>query len=233
MPVTGMYSKGETRLRKLLSVFSDMLFPPICVFCLCYSRDTVCADCREALITSCRQAEAGDTVYIGERLFCYAKYMGILRDRFIDYKFGKTLWLGRCFGEMMYEAFFQALCVSPPDVVTYVPVSRKRFRERGFDQSREMAAAFAKRLRVPCLALLLCRNTGGQQSGLHRNQRFAEAEGRFCIRGEKENIKGKRVLLIDDIFTTGATLNACTKLLLDAGASAVDGMAFATGRTDL
>lgn len=211
----------------------DVLFPPVCVFCMRYSRTPVCNRCEKAILTSNAPAAGSASLYKGDRLFCYGKYMGILRKRFIDYKFGKTLWLGRAFGTMMYTAFGDALAERKPEIVSYVPVSKKRMQERGFDQSFEMASAFASRLRVPCRSLLVCRNIESRQSGLSRNRRLTEVGQRFAVRDGIREAKGKRVLLFDDIFTTGATLNTCTQLLLDAGVAAVDGMVFASGRTDL
>ena len=224
---------GQNRRVKLKTGLLNIIFPPVCVFCMRYSANPVCEKCKDSVVTFGSRAATEGTLYIGERLYCYGKYMGILRERFIDYKFGKTLWLGRYFGKMMYMEFKNALADRRPDLVAYVPVSKKRFRERGFDQSFEMATALAEGLRVPCKPLLICRNIGGRQSGLNRNQRFSQVDGRFGVSEEIRDAKGKRILLVDDIFTTGATLNACTQLLLNEGVSVVDGMVFATGRTDL
>ena len=102
-----------------------------------------------------------------------------------------------------------------------MPVSRKRLRQRGFDQSRLLAEAACRRWDTSPVRLLTKIQDNPAQSGL-RN----EAARRVNVLGvydpaESETIRGRRILLIDDICTTGATLRECVRVLRDNGAAAV------------
>lgn len=105
------------------------------------------------------------------------------------------------------------------DVVVAVPVATPRLRQRGYNQAEVIARQVSKELRVPYRqALWRARTT--QQVGKTRSERLAGVEGVFGTRG---NLRGKSVLLVDDVVTTGATLNACATALRVAGAAATWG----------
>lgn len=106
-----------------------------------------------------------------------------------------------------------------PEVVTWVPLSRRRRAERGFDQAEALARVVARRLGVPARPLLERR--GGEaltQARRDRAGRLAAMQGRFVGRG----VVAGSVLVVDDVLTTGATASACARALLRAGADRVD-----------
>lgn len=217
----------------LFDLICKLLYPDVCIFCMKYSKNDICGECRGKLLLSCGTESENDIYKYGE-LFCYGKYVGALRRRFIDYKFKYEMWLGRRFGGLMFESFKRSLEKRQIDAVSFVPISDARFCLRGFNQSREMADEIAKRLGVRCLDLLVCVSDGTSQSKLGRQMRMTKVQGRFRVR---ESVSGqiskKHILLVDDIFTTGSTLNECGSLLANAGAVVVDGMVFASGRGDI
>jgi len=104
----------------------------------------------------------------------------------------------------------------PADVVTWVPTTAARRRERGFDQGRVLAVAVARRLGIPCRGLLR-RGRGPAQTGRSRRQRL-EGPG-YEVRSGRA--VPPRVLLVDDVVTTGATLTAAARRLREAGAHEV------------
>jgi ComF family protein len=111
-----------------------------------------------------------------------------------------------------------------------VPLHRKRHRERGFNQSALLAKEIALRLDVPVLFDALSRTKETSvQAGLGRQERFANLSQAFSV-NDKSGIQGKRVVLVDDIFTTGSTVNECSRVLLEAGAEKVYVLTVATGR---
>ena len=103
------------------------------------------------------------------------------------------------------------------DAVAAVPVATSRLRQRGYNQAELIARQAASDLQLP-YRRLLWRSRSTQQVGKSRAERLATIEGVFGVRG---NVKGKGILLIDDVCTTGATLNACAMALLVAGAGYV------------
>jgi ComF family protein len=114
--------------------------------------------------------------------------------------------------------------LSPDTIVTYVPTATSRVRQRGYDQTRLIARVFAKQRGLPCDELLVRRGQS-RQVGSDRKHRQEQAAKNYQ---SKQNIaKGTEVLLIDDILTTGATLEASAKILYQAGAKTVNAVVFA------
>jgi ComF family protein len=103
-----------------------------------------------------------------------------------------------------------------PESVTFVPATRAALRRRGFDHGRGIAAEVSARLEIP-LVEVLARAAAADQRALGRADRARNAAGSFSAAGAP----GKRVLLCDDVFTTGATLDAAAEALLRAGAEEV------------
>ena len=100
------------------------------------------------------------------------------------------------------------------DVITFVPIGNKRRKERGFNQAEELAVEIGKIKKIPVVNMLEKIGTERHQAGLSQKDRQKNLEGTFKIReGLLDLVKGKRVLLIDDVFTTGATLSECSKVL--------------------
>ena len=107
--------------------------------------------------------------------------------------------------------------LSGADILVPVPLHRYRQRERGFNQARQLA----KHLELPVVnALVRTRNTSSQ-ADLPASKRRANVRGAFVARAD---VEGLTIVLVDDVATTGATLNACAAVLLDAGAKQVRGL---------
>jgi ComF family protein len=111
----------------------------------------------------------------------------------------------------------------PLDLVTSVPVSPGRLRERGYNQSELVARQLARRVGLPYRALL-ARTTSGHQLGAARGTRLEQVKGAFHAR---RALGAERVLIVDDVITTGATLSECAEVLMAAGAGSVWGAAVA------
>ena len=117
------------------------------------------------------------------------------------------------------------------DYIVPVPVHRDKEKARGFNQAEKMARHLSRRIGVPVLprAIIRSRNTAAQRS-LSAEDRYFNLEGAFSINDrERSRIAGSRILLLDDVYTTGATAHQCGGVLKDAGAARVDFIAFATG----
>ena len=103
--------------------------------------------------------------------------------------------------------------------VTWVPGHRDHQLERGFNQAERLGRGFARRAGLPSAPLLRRTRHGARQSGLHRAARAANVKGAFALREEDSGVlrKLKRVLIVDDVYTTGETLDHCAKVLAHAG----------------
>ncbi len=156
------------------------------------------------------------------------RYRGVLKDALLLLKYRKYRPLGRLLGGMAYETlvpdeeFWKGI-----DLVVPVPLHRKRFRERGFNQSAAIAREIGRRAGIPFVprAVKKIKSTLPQTSLTHR-ERADNVRGAYA-RGRKNAVSGKIVLLVDDVFTTGSTLGECARVLLEAGAAEVRGLTVA------
>ncbi len=114
-----------------------------------------------------------------------------------------------------------ALDLERTTCVTHVPVHRARRRERGYDQALTIASGIGSVLSLPVRTLLWRTRHTGTQTALDDAARSLNVRGAFCA-VDSRMVQGESVLLVDDVFTTGATMNACASALLDAGARRVD-----------
>ena len=151
------------------------------------------------------------------------------REVLLDYKYNGKSWLGAKFGDILYD---RISCENiQADVIIPVPISAGRAKKRGYNQSALMGKRLSDKWGVPMDERLLIRAKNTQLlRSLNPAERRLVLEGAFQVpEKHKQKIHQKRVLLIDDIFTTGATADICSKTLLDAGAKEVYLLTLASG----
>lgn len=156
-------------------------------------------------------------------------YEGDVRSSILRYKFRRAVHLAPKYGTLLAMKLLEQ---GPEqiDVVTWVPVSALRRFQRGFDQCQLLTKTVGKELGVPQIKLLRKIRNNPPQSGLSSvSARKANVLGAYRV-VKNADLQGKRVLLVDDIFTTGATMNECARVLLTAGAKEVHGAAIAAVR---
>ena len=201
----------------LLESLASLLFPPRCAFCGKPGVHGVCSECEKAL-PYCK-TPLHERAEIGA---CLAplKYEGIVREALLNYKFhaGQSRCTG--FGDVLAQAVAEHFG-GEFDIVTYVPVSKKRKQERGYDQSYLLARETCCHWSVAPETLLQKTKDNVAQSSLSsREERQKNVVGAY-VAVNVDKIKGKRILLIDDILTTGATLREAARVLREAGAERV------------
>jgi ComF family protein len=122
------------------------------------------------------------------------------------------VFLGRKLGIELEHTLF-----SSANLIVPVPIHRKKMRERGYNQSEIIARGVSEVTGVPLETGLLERTThSGSQTALGRYERYENVSGNFRIAADPPDVNGLSILLIDDVVTTGATLEACTEVLLKA-----------------
>lgn len=203
---------------KLLARLLDLLFPPKCPFCRkVQDRPGVCAACETSLPRLDRPLWKGPD---GLRCAAPLRYEGVVREALLRLKFrgarGAAAPMGELIAQCAAEEFGGEF-----DVVTWVPVSAKRLRKRGFDQSELLCRAACRVWQTPPKRLLRKIFDTPPQSGLKdAAARRANVLGVYEA-AEPAAVRGRRVLLVDDICTTGATLAECVRVLRHAGAEDV------------
>ncbi len=135
--------------------------------------------------------------------------------------------LGGWFATRLAELVARQPQAFAADVVVPVPLHPSRLRERGHNQAELIARPLARRLRLPLRSYLLVRTKPRPEKlKLTRQERWRTVRGAYAIR-EGTRVDKLRVLLVDDVFTTGATLDACARALRKAGAASVVGLTVA------
>ncbi len=148
-------------------------------------------------------------------------YEGAIREFLVAFKYQGRFSLAPFLAELLAEAVRERLGSDPADGVVPVPLFPTRLRERTFNQAQILAQALASRLGLPCIGNLLTRQKPTPpQTQLRKEERLRNVQGAFELKADPR-IHSLRILLVDDVFTTGATVNSCAKLLKEGGASRV------------
>ncbi len=208
------------KIKDLFSTLADLIFPPRCIFCgeVVPSGIRVCEKCCNEI--SC--INAVKCIYIpsaGETISCAVPYIykDKIRQSIINFKFYGQKQFADFYAEKMAEHILKNFSHLHFDVITSVPISDKRRKLRGYNQSELLARAAAKQLNLPYREYLIKTTDNKEQHKLSEKQRQINVKGVYKLISEGQ-IVGKRILLIDDIVTTGATLRECAAVLFQNGA---------------
>jgi ComF family protein len=201
---------------------------PVCRPCLKapepFSADYFCISCRtpfhngfpldsEGRCALCRSGLRGfDAAY------CFGSYEGVLRELIHLFKYGRIATLARPLTDFLTAALPRD---EQFDAIVPVPVHWRRRWSRGFNQAELLGQALARRTGVPVLNALRRGRSTSAQAGLSNQARRKNVTGAFRSRRTSQALEGKRVLLIDDVMTTGSTATACAIALKRAGAARV------------
>ncbi len=158
--------------------------------------------------------------------YCFGSYDGVLRQLIHLYKYGRIRTLVRPLADLAMNAFPREERL---DAIVPVPLHWRRRWQRGFNQSALLARALSRRTGIPFLDALVRTRPTAAQAGLSNTSRRQNVAGAFRVRGAdhrflwsaKPRIRGHRLLLIDDVMTTGSTAAACALALKRAGAARV------------
>lgn len=211
--------KTETK-RKLLSVF----FPERCPYC----RDVV-RPC-EIYCNEC-EGKIPDTTYKKKIAGVYeamavVPYEGIFKKAVLRLKFQKREQYAYQLAKLMAKKLTEQFGTLSFEVITYVPLHPYDLKERGFNQCELLAKHLSEFTKIPCEALLKKTRKNKPQHDLPADKRKKNVEGVFSP-VDKTLIKSRRILMIDDIVTTGYTLGECAKILEENGALEIYAMTFA------
>ncbi|MCL2026325.1 MAG: ComF family protein [Leptospirales bacterium] len=196
----------------------------LCIECLAkieYIKDAcpVCSgimDSEECKICSKRH------IYFDKNI-SIAEYDGVIKSLIADYKFASKRRSASLLAEICFEKAKDLL--EEVDCVTAVPSSRRKKRKRGFNQSELVARELARMAGRPYKEILKEKQSGYKQKTLGFSDRFFNVLGKYEL--ESQSISPCGVLIVDDIFTTGATLNECSRILKEAGFEPVFSIAMA------
>lgn len=244
---------GRHALRTGLSAALAIVYPPSCIACQAAvgQAQALCPACWSSIgfieRPYCERlgtpfavdlgpgllspaAIADPPVFARARAVC--RFDGVARELVHRLKYGDRTELALTLGRMMAQAGRELLIDA--DLIVPVPLHRTRLWNRRFNQAAALAAVVARQARLPLAPVALARvKRTRQQVGLTRPQRAENLQGAFRVPDMmRPRIEGRRILLIDDVLTTGSTANAAARALLRAGAREVDVLTFARVVTD-
>lgn len=234
-----------------MSAVLDMLYPRNCIGCAVAAPEPfryICWDCWSAtnrvvppFCDLCGDPVAGS---VDHEFICYAcsaekpsfdgarsaaRYDGAVGEALRQLKYGKAFWLVPDLAEIMYNCLRAEFGKRVFDAVVPVPLFHARRRERGYNQSAILAHALGRRIGTKCRPDLLRRiRPTATQTHLTASQRLSNVNNAF-VPGKARRLEGRRILLIDDVMTTGATVNACAKALKKGGGASVHVLTVARG----
>lgn len=230
-------------------VLLDMLYPrhcPLCDAVISFGANQVCKGCigKQKRIEPPYCMKCGKTIEDGTEEYCRDcqgimksyqcgfpafAYTGAIKNALYDFKYKNQRNFGDFFADCILEQYGEQIRALQLDGLVPVPVHRDKMRERGYNQAEVLANSLGRRLDLPVYSSYILRIVKtNPQKELNDKTRMKNLKNAFKI--GQNAIKLKKVLLVDDIYTSGATIEACTRVLLEAGVEEVYYTSVAIGK---
>ena len=231
------------QVKKILHEGIEIIYPPTCPICTqvldknMNEKVFICEKCRKKLsyIESPRCLKCGKPIENAETEFCYDcsrvehiysqgvgvwAYTDEIKNSLYQFKYHNKREYGEFYGLELKNRYEAIIKNWDADVLIPVPLHKSKLRKRGYNQAEIIANSIGKFLDIPVDSQLLNRNKKTlAQKELNDKERLKNLENAFNI-GEKV-VKYNKVIIVDDIYTTGTTIDSCSKILIDAGVDKV------------
>ena len=201
-----------------VSKILNLIYPSICGICGKINKNSLCKKCEIELKKQAenRITNNGEEIqdkYFNELMYIF-KYEGQIRKLILDYKFNEKSYLYLTFVNFLLKNKKIFENIKNYDTIMPVPISKKRLKTRGYNQSLLIAKEIAQRTNLKLMndCLIKTKNII-EQSKLNKEDRIQNIQGVYKLKNMKL-IENKKILLIDDIYTTGSTVNECSKMLI-------------------
>jgi ComF family protein len=222
----------------MLEKVLDLVFPPCCVLCGKLAKDWICTECEKELSSLLNPIIIKKSKYDLGYLF---KYDGVIRKLMIEFKFFESPFISHFFVSEILKSEKIIGKLLFYDIIIPVGMSRSKQKDRGYNQtyviSKLLAFELNKRIkenfylnwqnntclkRIKCYNILHKKEGIKQQAKLTKKERMQNVKGAYYITDcDKQLIKNKNIVLLDDIYTTGATVNECVNVLQKSGVNKI------------
>lgn len=221
-------------LENFYNAILNLIYPARCGFCneITGTKQFICDNCRYKL----KQEYTNRCVYCGknihlanvckecsgkkiyyDKLVFFNEYTKEFREKIHSYKFHDKKFYYNFFEEIIYDK----LCGIEADIIIPVPVSRERLKERGYNQSALIGEKLAKDMKIEYNGEILIKTRNSEKQSMQSFLKRRQSVKNIFQITDTLRLRGKKVILIDDVFATGSTANECSKELIKAGARSV------------
>lgn len=225
----------------MLDFVLNFLYPPCCIICGKLDKNYICKNCEKRFERYRKYNEIDNKKILENKLnnaikenyydidlqrfywdkFLYVfEYKGIVRKTLLDYKFNGKPYLSNFFAYEILKSKKVYEILKFCDIIVPVPMDRKKRGLRGYNQTELISKILSKKSGIKEEKILQKTKQTKTQSLLKPEERKQNIENAFCIKNT-ELVKDRNIILLDDIYTTGATVNEISKILKDAGAKSV------------
>lgn len=214
-----------------LKYIVDLFFPTVCIGCgqqMQNHRQHLCALCLMDLPLTGFETVADNPIaqiFYGRvkieyaTAFLFFTKQDLIQQCLHEIKYQNNSFLAHQLGEAFGKKLAASSLFSTVEMIIPVALHKTKLKKRGYNQSERIAQPIASALKIPLHSNILFRTQNTEsQTKKHRMERWQNMEGKFEVR-DKALIAGKHILLIDDVVTTGATLEASAQILVDSGAT--------------
>lgn len=209
-----LYNFGNRKNCLIIKIYKELLdivYPPEekCIVCNEEGFIGICSCCKNKIIRS--------TLDDKENI-SYGFYGGVLKRLILEFKYESNFIAGELLSQLLLEVINENKIKA--DVICYIPMNKKSIKKRGFNQCKIMAKNISYYTNIPISNCIIKEKNTKEQKSLNRNERALNIKDAFIIKNSNE-IKGKDIILIDDVITTGATVNECKRILKKYGVNKI------------
>lgn len=215
--------KLNNNILKIYNEILDSIFPPVCGVCGKINRNWLCDNCKNRIdkLEESIDIDIQLSKVHFEKLIYIFKYKGLIRKLILKYKFNDCAYLYNFFGAIILNKEKYCRILKSYDIIIPVPMYEKKKAERGYNQTELISKEIALKLDIKLGKNVVqkVKNTK-VQSTLSREERKQNIKNAFSV-NNKEDIINKRVIIFDDIYTTGETVNELSRVLKESGAKEI------------
>jgi len=211
----------HNNIRNFKEQFLSIIYPKVCFGCKKQLEPSckiyLCVDCYNKLQSQMKPGESIPHFHFS-RNYTASFYEGLVKDAICSIKYNDNTYLAETLAQLMIDYSLKYIQLEKIDAIAQIPLHWRKKRERGFNQSLLLAVKIGSSLNIPVIKKSVLRTKyTPSQIELSGKMRLSNVKGVFKAI-KPNNFRGRRILLIDDVFTTGATLNECSKVIMEAGA---------------
>ena len=218
-------------LKAIIKNFVNLFYPLHCAYCKKplhpLNELGICDPCKNGISKNLKPYSQSSYF---DRAYSACLYEGALRELVHLFKYENRPGIAKTLAYFMVSFINENPDITADiDAITFVPLENSRLRERGFNHSEALAYNIAKAFNIPLLDTLEKVKTTRLQNELSRDERLVNLKDAFRTKKDLQPLEDLKILLIDDVMTTGATLSECSKVLRQAGAKEVRCFTLARG----